>query len=388
MKVTVITSFPFPNGKATANRVQAFVDEMQRVERINQAEVISCSEEKSGESFIDGFTKISNIQVKSINKNRLFLRALCEVIVAIDMWKRARASNADVILVTVPSIWLLIPIIFTTERETIALDVRDVVWTYLGEGLISKIIAVIIKIIFLWAAKRADIISVTNTWESRHVAALVGTDPLIVPNGISKDRLLEMKSLKLNPGGGAVKLAYVGNVGIAQELNDLLDFAKKMPELEVTIVGDGAKLEELSARRGAENIDNVSFTGLVSLRRVLYHVGRADILFAQIGKNFSSAVPTKVFEYIASGKKVLLGLPDGPARDVFSRFSGVEIFDVGNSKQLEMSFSKLVRIDIDCEARENNLRLLETDYTRENGAVQLVQAILEVVGSQNDCVDP
>ena len=219
------------------------------------------------------------------------------------------------------------------------------------------------------------------------MTVLVGARPLVIPNGISRDRLFAMRSLNGNPGATIGKLAYVGNVGIAQELNDLLDFAKTMPDLEVKIVGDGAKLEELRARSSAENIDNVSFTGLVPPGDALHHIEDADILFAQIGKNFNSAVPTKVFEYIASGKKVLLGLPDGPARDMFSRFSGVEIFDVGNDRQLLMSFKKLVDIDIDCETRESNLRLLETDYTREVGAAQLVQAILDVVDIRSNGVD-
>ena len=46
-------------------------------------------------------------------------------------------------------------------------------------------------------------------------------------------------------------------------------------------------------------------------------MSKADVLFAQIGDNFKTAIPTKVFEYIASGRRVLLGLPEGPAREIF-----------------------------------------------------------------------
>lgn len=378
MNVAIVTSFPFPNGKATANRIQVFADELQKNAKIDRVEIICCSDQESNHSFTNESLKISNIKVGSVNKNRMILRALHEINVAIKLWRRARSANVDLVLVTVPSIFLLIPLMISGGKEALALDIRDVVWTYFGEGAIPKIASLIVKKLFSYAARRADIISVTNTQEAQHVALLAERDPIVVSNGISISRLLEMSSLELKHRERSVKLAYVGNVGIAQELDRLLDFSKKFADLEVTIVGDGAKLRELKARCNVEVIENVSFTGAVTPDQVLEHISSADILFAQIGVNFRSAVPTKVFEYIASGRKILLGLPNGPAREVFSKFYGVEIFDVGNDSQFEASFRRLLAFDLNHELRELNLTLLKQKYIREDDAAHLVRAITEI----------
>ena len=378
MKVAVVTSFSFPNGKATANRVRVFAEEMQKISSINIVEIMCCSDQPSNTSVFSEYIQVSNIQVSSINKNRLFSRAIYELCLAVKLWGRARAADADLILVTIPSTLLLIPIVFSKGKNLIALDVRDAVWTYLGEGIISRIASSIIKKIFCLAATRAKIISVTNSQEAKHVELITGKAPLVIANGISKVRLDEMKSLEIRSLKNTIKLAYIGNVGIAQEIDRLLYFAKEIPDLEVTIVGDGAKLKELQAKCIVDGIDNIFFTGFVPPDTISGYIRSADILFAQIGLNFCSAVPTKIFEYIASGRRVLLGLPEGPAREIFSKFHGVEIFDVGDNKGFKTSYKKLLETEFNEEMRRSNLYILEERYLRENNAKNLIQAIEEI----------
>ena len=91
-------------------------------------------------------------------------------------------------------------------------------------------------------------------------------------------------------------------------------------------------------------------------------------------------MPTKVFEYIASGRKVLLGLPEGPARKIFSEFHGIEIFEVGNRECFLEAYNRLLKIEI-IEERNNNVDLLRVRYLREKSAKRLVQAIENVIVS-------
>ena len=41
MKITIITSFPFPNGKATANRMRVFAEELLKNKRIDSIDIVS-----------------------------------------------------------------------------------------------------------------------------------------------------------------------------------------------------------------------------------------------------------------------------------------------------------------------------------------------------------
>ena len=47
MKVTIITSFPFPNGKATANRVRTFAEQLIASSNIKYVDIVCCSQENN-----------------------------------------------------------------------------------------------------------------------------------------------------------------------------------------------------------------------------------------------------------------------------------------------------------------------------------------------------
>ena len=375
MKISIVTSFPFPDGKATANRVKVFADELLKSSIIDSVEVFCCSSDSSRSYLINSSLRVTNLKVDPIDKDKLFMRAFCELFMAFRLWRQARLSYADLTLVTVPSMLLLVPLILNPRKFRIALDLRDAVWTYFGRGFFPRLAEKLLLTLFKIAAKRAEIISVTNTEEFDQIQKVIGFPPLLVSNGISKIKLYEMQSIKRPRPSRSSRLTYIGNVGIAQELDQLIDFSRGIPDLLITIVGDGAKLEELKRKCECENISNIFFPGLVPAAAVKDYIDSADILFAQIGVKYRTAVPTKVFEYIASGRKVILGLPEGPAREIFSEFHGVEIFEVGNREYFLEAYNRLLTIEITEECKKINIDLLRAGFLREESAKRLVHAI-------------
>ena len=379
MKISIVTSFPFPDGKATANRVKVFADELLKSSYIDSVEVFCCSGDSSSSYLINNSLRVTNLKVDPIDKNRLFMRTFCELSMAFRLWRQVRVSCADLTLISVPSMLLLVPLILNPRKFRIALDLRDAVWTYFGRGLVPRLAAKLLLTLFKVAAKRAEIISVTNTEEFEQIKQVLGYPALLVPNGISETKLDEMQSIKRPSPSVLTRLTYIGNVGIAQELDQLIDFSRDISDLMITIVGDGAKLEALKRKCECDNISNIFFSGLVPAAAVKGYIDSADILFAQIGAKYKTAVPTKVFEYIASGRKVLLGLPEGPARKIFSEFHGIEIFEVGNRECFLEAYNRLLKIEITEERNNNNVDLLRVRYLREKSAKRLVQAIENVI---------
>lgn len=375
MKVSIVTSFPFPDGKATANRIRVFAEELLKSPKIECIEIFCSSNDPSCSYLVNDSLRVTCLKVNHIDKNKFVTRAFHELLLAFRLFWKARQSKFDVIIVTVPSVLLLVPLILHIKKNLIALDLRDAVWTYFDDGFLSRIVGKFIAMIFSFAARRSEIISVTNVAEYEQIKEITGRFPLVVANGISKAKLEEMQSINRSPQCDHIKLAYIGNVGIAQELNQLIDFSKEIPDLEVKIIGDGAKLESLKLKCVSEDIKNVIFTGFVPPADIGKHMEPVDILFAQIGADYRTAVPTKVFEYIASGRKVLLGLPKGPAREIFSKFYGVEIFDVGVCKSFFQSYHRLKNLHYSNLDREKNISLLRQNYLRESSAKSFVKTI-------------
>ena len=257
MKISIITSFPFPDGKATANRIKVFADELLKSPYVDSIEVFCCSNDHSSSYLLDNSLRVTNLKVAPINKNRLFMRAFSELYLSFRLWGQVRISPADLTIVTIPSMLLLLPLILNPRKCRIALDLRDAVWTYFGRGFVPRFAGKLLIMLYKLAAKRSEIISVTNAEEFEQINQILGYPPLLVSNGISEIKLDEMQSIKQPCPSALLRLTYIGNVGIAQELDQLIDFSRDISDLKITIVGDGAQLEMLKQKCESQNISNV-----------------------------------------------------------------------------------------------------------------------------------
>ena len=96
-------------------------------------------------------------------------------------------------------------------------------------------------------------------------------------------------------------------------------------------------------------------------------------MFAQIGKNFSSAVPTKIFEYLASSRKILLGLPEGQAKEIFKNFYGIKIFEAGNNEELFKNFEAIKELKYESYMAKKNKIVLSTKFIREENIINYLE---------------
>lgn len=380
MNLVIATSFPFPNGKATANRVRVFAEELLQQSYIDEVSIISCSTVQNSSYLFDRNIKVKNVYCKEINKHNIFLRFMSELKTAYKLWRSVIEISPNVLIITIPSILLLFPIAFLPKKQFLILDIRDAVWTYFPQTffytLSKKVLIFVLKI----ALKKADVVCVTNAYEAKSIKLISKIEPIVVANGISSSKASELVKIPPKKQTQNLILSYIGNVGIAQELDSLLELAINYENiLKVNIIGDGAKLEHLKYRCKNEEILSVKFHGFVLPEKIPAHINRSDILFAQIGKNFSSAIPTKVFEYIAAGRKILLGLPEGAAKEIFQNFKGVEIFEVGNQTNFNNAFMRLKNSSLTLQDKEFNQLYLKENFIREKTMQNLTNKLCNIL---------
>ena len=379
MKVVIVTSFPFPDGKATANRVRVFAEELVKSGYADKVEIFATSPIHGGTVNSSSTIKVVSLYVPAIDKSRLFARAINELVVAFKLWFFARKSLPNVTIVTVPSALLLVPIVVLPKQGKLVLDVRDAVWTYFKKGTFKGFLGTLLGSLFSVAAKKADLVSVTNSHEAKSVQSVAGVRSVVVANGISKAQVQDLQSIELKALSSKVNVTYIGNVGIAQELEVLIEFSQcYQQDVEVNVVGDGAMLSILTGMSIDQSVSNLIFHGAVPPEKVASYMEKSDVLFAQIGVNFKSAIPTKIFEYIASGRRILLGLPEGPAKEIFQEFYGVEIFPVGSLKCMKHSYEKLISQEFGSGERVHNLSLLKSRYIREKTMVTFLSELKSI----------
>lgn len=125
-------------------------------------------------------------------------------------------------------------------------------------------------------------------------------------------------SLKINESDFVV--LYAGIIGHAQGLEVILNAAEinQNPAIKFVIVGDGPEKERLVKIAETKKLTNVLF--LPNLEKVMIPslIQMCDVYIVPLKKLdlFKGAIPSKLFEPLAMGKPILLGV-EGEAKELF-----------------------------------------------------------------------
>lgn len=134
----------------------------------------------------------------------------------------------------------------------------------------------------------------------------------IVPNGANLEQFqFSPKTKQSSP----YKCSFIGTIGMAAKLDVVIQAAQHLDELgdtdiEFILVGDGADLERLQKTVKEAGITRIIFTGLVTKQEVLNHLTQTNVCLVHLKRSdlFKTVLPSKMFEAMASGTPILLGV--------------------------------------------------------------------------------
>ena len=381
-KAVLVTSYPFPDSAATANRVSTLANEIA-IEGNLDVVVVGPGPSEALEGSITQAPKnygIVSVFSSAFSRNNLFLRAFGELRQARDLLKAAQDENADVYIVSIPSIFLILAVVFLKSRPII-FDFRDLVWDYLIEsGGLQSFAGTIIKSLLPAFLRKAKAITVTNLLEKRELSQLTRVPITIVGNGISQDHFERLNSLSPPSQDTPFRVLYIGNLGMAQNLETLLEAVGGDEQFEIKLVGSGARADFLRNFVRQSKMTNVKFTGALQWSDTLAHIEQASCLYGQIGTSFNSAVPSKLYEYLSCSRPVVFGLPDGVAKNLFSDFEDISICTPNSPKELR---EKLLGLKHDAAIKtstiQSNRNRIQQHHLRENQTKNLVAIVKSLV---------
>lgn len=379
MKILVITQNYPPDLGAGAFRMKALVNELNS--RGHKVTVLtgvpnrydSIEWKSKNENAIE---RIVRIKVPK-QKGNLFLRGISYSIFFIKAFLKAikLASDSDVIVATTPQLLVAyIGAIVSHKRKIpLILDVRDL-WpdVMLDMNLTQdkSIVYKILKKIELYCYKHADRIVINSPAFFEPIKKLSGKEPILITNGID-DELFELLSeadpIKIEDQTRYI-ITYAGNVGIAQDLDVLIKLAKKFEKKYIfRIIGDGSAKEKLMESVIENKIQNIEFINPVPREKLQQYYKETDAFFVHLKDidMFKKTIPSKVFEYVATGKPVVYGLK-GISRTIMEELQGKQFsFEPSNPNSLKIALTELFYT-----LKENNYRnkkgiaLLKEKYLR------------------------
>lgn len=366
--IAFVTTYPLEHEPVIKNRLMPFLEVAG--EKGYAVVLVSPDEgEVPAPPGVDHFTHVP-VGLHPFGKAGFFMRAIKEATLARKLLRQAKESGAEDIFITIPSMFLLFLSVFLGHQSR-HLDIRDLSWEYLPDASITLRSA---KWLFRRMAKLSvrsfANISVTNATEWDYAVSQFGLDEnrlLLIPNGISRRQfnILSQTGVRtVSDAKGDVTVSYIGNVGLAQNLVLLLKAARRLPDLSFNIVGGGNDLERVGKTAREMGVPNVSLYGRVAWDEIPKIYQRTDILYAQLSKEFAGAMPSKIYEYLATGKFVIYG-GIGQAPDILRQFDNNTIIPPDDEDALVQAIEEAVSQGKHAALSDGNVKKISEIYIRE-----------------------
>ena len=137
-----------------------------------------------------------------------------------------------------------------------------------------------------------------------------------------------------------MKVMYIGNLGLSQNLGIVLDAANRLKaheQIEFYFIGEGLDKEQLIRKARQLQLSNVHFIdGVTDKRQLAQWYLQADLGIVSLKKAqlFKSVIPSKVFEYAGLNVPIML-IGDGEVAEMIERYELGFSVDVDISKVSE-----------------------------------------------------
>jgi colanic acid biosynthesis glycosyl transferase WcaI len=280
------------------------------------------------------------------------------------------------------------------KRVPFVFEVRDL-WpeslAAVGAGSAGSFLHRTLGAIAGFLYRRADRIVVVSPAFKDHLMRYWNVPPekiATVENGVEADifRLhpaaLEVrKDLKLED---RFLICYIGTMGNAHGLGTLIEAAEQLrntlPNALFLLIGEGAEKDELVKLAAARGLHNILFLGQQPRERIPAFVSAADLCLVMLKKTelFKTVIPTKLLEYMACERPVILAV-DGQARSIVEAAGAGVFVEPEDSRALVKAIADLSsaperRLQMGASGRQYIL----SNFSREQKAREYI-TVLEAI---------
>lgn len=312
-----------------------------------------------------------------------------------DLWGQSRAflrfarsanrcaANASYDIVFATSSRLMTAVlgawIARRARARLYLDIRDIFVDTIGD-VFPKIAGVLrppLSVVERWTMRRADRINlVSRGFEDYFRSRYPDRSYSWFSNGIDDEFLRVDWSTK--PAANSQRsllVIYAGNIGEGQGLHIILpQLAQRLDgRVHFRVIGDGGCRQRLLDRLRQAGVHNVEVLPPMPRPALLEAYMSADILFLHLNAfaAFEKVLPSKIFEYAATGKPIWAGVAGHAARFIATEVSNAGVFAPCNVSQ---AVEKLDGLILQHEPRRDFVER----YARRNIARAMADDILEL----------
>ena len=236
-------------------------------------------------------------------------------------------------------------------------------------------------------AKASRIIVVNSGKRDKLVSRGVSEDKIeIISNGVSRRLYANFdfqQGRKKNNEHKDFRVTYLGLIGKAQGIDILIEAAKELdeiPNIKIVIYGDGPERSYIRGLIDQMSLQNIDLAGLITQEEVPEALMKSNVNLAILKyRSLNDSIPSKLYEYMASGRPVILSA-DGEASRLIKKANSGFVVPVNDPLALANAIKNLYQSPELCRGLGENGRAYAKNYIREDLALKLEEVAFQVTG--------
>ena len=266
--------------------------------------------------------------------------------------KAIKDKQYDVVVATSSRLMtaVLAAFIACRKRTPLYLDIRDIFADVLPElfpGIRGKLLAWVFSLVEKITLQQATQVNLVSPGFLGYFSARYPHKTFTLHTNGVDDLFLQTSFYPGTPKAATPRLniVYAGNVGAGQGLETILPaLAERLANTACFyVIGDGSTMSRLSEALAKRRVRNVELLPPMPRHRLIEYYQQADVLFLHLNnfKAFFKVIPSKLFEYAATGKPILPGLEGYPKAFTHSHIPNACVFTPGNPDAAVAALARL-----------------------------------------------
>ena len=283
------------------------------------------------------------------HKNTMFGQVKAFAVFSIAVQKLIKNKKWNIVVATSSRLMTasLAALISKKTNSKLYLDIRDLFTDTINNMFEKKPQKVLTPIFFLlekWTFRSAHKINIVSEGFMKHFEKLTpNLYPSVHTNGI--DEIFISNNFLVKSKNSKPVVLYAGNIGIGQGLHKIIPYvANELKNIQFKVIGDGRALKLLTNNHLFKSQNNIELLSPILRTDLIYEYQKADILFLHLNnlKAFSKVLPSKIFEYAATGKPILAGVSGYAEKFLFNHVEGVQVFNPCDINEMKNGLQKLL----------------------------------------------
>lgn len=383
MRILIHSDEYYPTCQACAYRMKVFAETFSDLG--DDVTVIASSANKDNGIVGESKERIIYSPTVKMKKKTTLMRMVSNLSFAVtSVFSSFKAGGIDVVITTSPpplislSGWLIARL----KRAKLVYDVRDI-WPDVALEMNSFSKGSVFCKVFRWITsfmyKHADMVTTVSPGKVEKICGKLPEDRrnkvYLIGNGFDESVLngeIDESVVQKYELDKKFSCVYIGNIGLAQGLDSLLDLAAKTTHRDVQflVFGMGAEREMLEQRAKREGLNNVRFCGVLPHEKVFTVLKYAKLSYIPLkNANMKDSVPTKIYEALGLGCPVLL-VAEGDSCNIVHESEFGRCISPDNIELLPTTFDNIVEnYEKLMKHQTYAMQLMKSKYSRQKIAV-------------------